>query len=240
MLGGVSDERERRREVNDLMRHDMRTRVGIGKGYITMLLTHYERMTPEQRVAALRGIDDAFDRLDEFSRRVLMDEKLEVVGPVAQRGEVPVTAMLEPVARTYPDVVVETAPEVPETAYVDPVMVREMLDNLLANARTAAPPDTPVTLRVSGALRFEVRDAGGSIAETDVPLLFERYGRTEHSRRTQAPGLGLGLSIVRRMVEAHDGTYGVELGDGTTFWVELPVSPNGVLSPDGHAEDHHP
>lgn len=232
MLADVSDERDRRREVNDVMRHDMRTRVGIGKGYITMLLAHYDRMSPEQRAAALRGIDDAFDRLDEFSRRVLMDEKLEVVGPVAQRGDVPVAAMLQPVAAAYPGVVVETAPDVPESAYVDPVMVRELLDNLLSNAVTAAPADTPVTLRVSGALRFEVRDAGDTITEADVPVLFERYGRTDHSRRTQAPGLGLGLSIVRRMVEAHGGTYGVDLGDGTTFWVELPVSPNGVLSPE--------
>lgn len=223
MLGDVSDERERRREVNDVMRHDMRTRVGIGKGYITMLLTHFDRMTAEQRAAALRGIDDAFDRLDEFSRRVLTDEKLEVVGPVAQRGDVPVAAMLEPVVRAYPEVVVETAPDVPENVCVDPVMVRELLDNLLANARTAAPPGTPVTLRVSGALRIEVHDAGDTITEADLPLLFERYGRTLHSRLTQSPGLGLGLSIVRRMVEAHGGTYGVELGEGTTFWAELPA-----------------
>jgi signal transduction histidine kinase len=220
----VDDERARRREVNDVMRHDMRTRVGIGKGYITMLLAHYDRMTPDQRAAALRGIDDAFDRLDEFSRRVLMDEKLEVVGPVAQRGEVPVASLLGPVAAAYPEVVVETAPGVPETAYVDPVMVRELLDNLLANAVTAAPAGTPVTLRLSGALRIEVHDAGTSITEEDVPLLFERYGRTAHSRAAQSPGLGLGLSIVRRLVEAHEGTYGVRLGEGTTFWVDLPVA----------------
>lgn len=220
----MTDERERRREANDVMRHDMRTRVGIGKGYITMLLAHYDRMTPDQRAAALRGIDDAFDRLDEFSRRVLMDEKLEVAGPVAQRGEVPVAELLRPAVAAYPEVVVETAPDVPECVHVDPVMVRELLDNLLANARVAAPQDTPVTLRVSGALRVEVRDAGDTIAESDVPVLFERYGRTEHSRRTQAPGLGLGLSIVRRMVEAHGGTYGVDLGEGTAFWVELPAA----------------
>ena len=228
----MTDEREWRREVNDVMRHDMRTRVGIGKGYITMLLGHYDAMSPEQRASALRGIGDAFDRLDEFSRRILMDEKLEALGPVAQCGEVPVASLLDGVRRAFPDVDVDVADSVPETVVVDPVMVREILDNLVANAVVAAPPGTPVTLRVAGGLRFEVHDAGDGVTEADRAVLFRRFGRTERSRRTQAPGMGLGLSNVRRMVEAHGGTYGVELGDGTSFWVDLPVSPNGVLSPE--------
>ena len=70
----MSDERARRREINEVMRHDMRTRVGIGKGYVTMLRTHHDAMTPAQREMALAGIADAFDRLDEFTRRVLLDE----------------------------------------------------------------------------------------------------------------------------------------------------------------------
>ncbi len=231
----MTDELEQRREANEVVRHDMRTRVGIGKGYIAMLLNHYDAMTPAQRASALQGLSDAFDRLDEFTRRVLMDEKLEVFGAQPQRGEVPVSTLVDAIRAVHPALVVAVADSAPATAYVDPVMVREVLDNLVANARAVAPAGTDVTLRVGGdaeTLRFEVHDHGPGVTDEDRKVLFQRYGRTERSRRTHSSGLGLGLSIVRRLVEAHDGGYGVEAGDGTTFWVELPVSPNAVRSPE--------
>lgn len=232
----MTDELEWRREANDVMRHDMRTRVGIGKGYIAMLLNHYDAMTPAQRAAALQGLGDAFDRLDEFSRRVLMDEKLEVQGARPQGGDVAVSTLVDAIAAVHPVLVVAVDDAAPAVAHVDPVMVREILDNLVSNARAVAPRGTDVRLRVTGDpewLRFEVRDEGPGVSGEDRKVLFQRYGRTEHSRRRQAAGLGLGLSIVRRLVEAHGGTFGVDTGDGTTFWVELPVSPNGVRSPEG-------
>lgn len=220
----MDDELARRREINDVMRHDLRTRVGIGNGYISMLLTHHEALSPDQRATALRGLAEAFGRLDALGRRVLMDEKLLTREVRAEPGEVTVAGLLGPTRTAYPDVLVEVAGDVPETVFVDPFLVRDVLDNLLANARTAAPPDTDVTLRVRGgpALRFEVRDEGDGPAEADRAVLFRRYGRTERSRRLGEPGMGLGLSIVARLVEAHGGTYGVDTGDGTTFWFELP------------------
>lgn len=217
------------------MRHDMRTRVGIGKGYVSMLLSHYDRMTPEQRAAALHGVAEAVDRLDVFSRRVLMDEKLQTRDVEPQCGDVAVADLVRTAAEPYDGVVVEIG-DVPETAFVDPVFVREILDNLLANAVAAAPQGTPVTLRAwcaGGALRFEVHDEGDGVTAADLPVLFSRYGRTERSRRTHAAGLGLGLSIVRRLAEAHGGSCGADIGRGTTFWVSLPVSPNAVRSPGG-------
>jgi two-component system OmpR family sensor kinase len=207
------------------MRHDLRTRIGIGKGYAAMLLQHYDAMTPDQRAAAVRGLADAFDRLDVFTRRVMLDEQLEVGGMVAQRGDVPLTRLLQP-ALDDPAVDVTVAAGTPDTVSVDPVMVREVVDNLVANAVAAAPAGTPVVVSVSvsaGALVVEVRDEGDSITDADLPVLFSRYGRTEAARRARSAGMGLGLSIVRRFVEAHGGTYGVRTGDGTTFWVSLPL-----------------
>ena len=230
----MDDELARRREVNDLMRHDLRTRVGIGDGYLSLLLTHHDALTPEQRAAALHGLAEAFARLAAFGRRVLMDEKLETREVRPERGDVAVAALLAPARAAYPGVVVTVAPEVPETVHLDPVLVREVLENLLDNAVAAAPEGTEVTLRVlarDGALRVEVRDEGDGVTEADRAVLFQRYGRTERSRREGKPGMGLGLSIVRRLVEAHGGTYGVATGGGTTFWFELPVSPPGPASP---------
>ena len=231
----MTDEAAWRIEVNDVMRHDVRTRIGIGKGYVSMLLTHHEVMTPAQRQAALEGIAEAFGRMETFSRRVLLDEKLESRPVEPQRGDIDVSTVVDAVCQDHPYLVVDVAPDAPRVAYLDPVLVRDVLDNLAANARAAAPAGTDVRLRVGGdaeTLRFEVHDDGDGLSEADLPVLFRRYGRTERSRLLREPGMGLGLSIVRRLVEAHDGRYGVDLGDGVTFWVELPVSPNAVRSPE--------
>lgn len=212
------DEQERRRRVNDALRHDTRNWLGIGKGYASMLRSHYDALTPEQRERALAGLDKAFDRLDAFTRGVLLDEQLQTREVTARRGESELGFLLAP-AKAYAGVTV-IAPD--ERADVDPVMVREIVDQLVRNAVTAGSP--PVTVRAEadgGCLRIEVHDTGSTIEPDE--LLFERYAVTRHARETKKAGMGLGLSIVRRFAEAHGGACGVRLGDGTTFWVELPA-----------------
>src|SRR3712207_7986443 len=98
-----------------------------------MLQAHFERMSPEQRATALQGLGEAFDRLDEFARRVLLDEKLQTHDVVPQRGDVPVETLVAAARAAHPQAVVEVDPSAPETAHVDPVMVRDVLDNLVAN-----------------------------------------------------------------------------------------------------------
>lgn len=212
-------EQERRREVNDAMRHDTRNWLGIGKGYATMLTSHFDDLAPDQRERALAGLVRAFDRLDAFTRGVLLDEQLETHELAAHRGEVTVESLVTTVRAAYPSVAVDVEDA---TVSVDPVMVREIVEQLVRNAVTVGAP--PVSLRVranGGCLRVEVHDAGETIEEDEV--LFERYAITEHSRRERKSGMGLGLSIVRRYAEAHGGRAGVSVGDGTTFWVEIPL-----------------
>lgn len=212
-------EQERRREVNDALRHDTRNWLGIGKGYATMLTNHFDALTAEQRERALAGLVRTFDRLDAFIRGVLIDEQLQTREVTAHRAEVPVESLVTPARAAYPDVTfeVEDGP-----VSVDPVMAREIVEQLVRNAVTVGAP--PVTVRASaggGCLRIEVHDTGETIGADEV--LFERYATTAHSRAQRKSGMGLGLSIVRRYAEAHGGHAGVRLGEGgTTFWVKLP------------------
>lgn len=219
MLAGMDPaEQERRRAVNDALRHDTRNWLGIGKGYASMLTNHFDALTPEQRDRAVAGLVKAFDRLDVFTRGVLVDEQLLTHEVAAHRADTTVEALVAPVRQAFPEVAVEVSGD---AVRVDSAMVREVLDQLVRNAVTAGAP--PVTVRVAateGCLRIEVHDEGETIAEGET--LFERYATTEHSRKTHTCGMGLGLSIVRRYAEAHGGHAGVRLGGGTTFWVELP------------------
>jgi signal transduction histidine kinase len=111
-----------------------------------------------------------------------------------------------------------------EVVMADPDRIDLALNNLLSNAVRHGPSGRPVRVRarrVDGAVRIEVRDDGPGIAAEYQPRLFEKFYRVPGS----APGgAGLGLSIVRDVVEAHGGRVGVEstLGAGAVFWIELP------------------
>jgi signal transduction histidine kinase len=110
----------------------------------------------------------------------------------------------------------------------DPVLFRRVLDNLLENAEKYSPdPDRPLALRVSGGEKgvlFEVADRGLGIPAEDLPRIFAPFFRGERSRSRGTGGVGLGLTLAKRIVDAHGGTIDVtsEVGRGTTVRVSLP------------------
>ncbi|MDA1003123.1 MAG: ATP-binding protein [Chloroflexi bacterium] len=106
---------------------------------------------------------------------------------------------------------------------VDPVRIREVLTNLVANALRYTPAGGAVTIAVTreaAGLRLVVIDSGEGIDPQLLPHIFERFRKDPRSR-----GFGLGLAIARQLVEAHGGTLTAESarGQGTTMTVELPT-----------------
>jgi PAS domain S-box-containing protein len=111
----------------------------------------------------------------------------------------------------------------------DPLRLTQVINNLLSNAIKFTPPGGRVTVRAAvtaGSLRCEVTDTGIGIAEADQPKLFQRFSQLDMSSTRAASGAGLGLSIVKAIVEAHGGGVGVEsrAGEGATFWFSLPLA----------------
>jgi two-component system OmpR family sensor kinase len=223
-----------RQEVVDTARHDIRTPLGAGKGYAQLLARKLGQMSPEQVATALEGLTSAFDRIESFSERLLVDERHHQLGVEPAWGEVDVGELLTQLTRdaevSSGRAAIETrvAPGTPRILKGDPEMVREVLDNLVGNALKHAPADSPVVVSARSEghqVRFDVRDEGQGIPEGEQAALFERWSRTDSSRAKQLPGYGLGLSIVKRLVTAHGGSLGVSsrLGEGATFWVTFPV-----------------
>jgi signal transduction histidine kinase len=102
-----------------------------------------------------------------------------------------------------------------------------VLDNLLQNAARHTSPDDIIRLgsrNMNGRLVMTVQDTGEGIGPDDLPHVFERFYRSELNRASGKAGSGLGLSIVKDVVEAHGGsvTLASTLGTGTTVTVELP------------------
>ena len=110
---------------------------------------------------------------------------------------------------------------------VDPVLFRRVIDNLLENAHKYSPDaQSTITLRVrdeKGAIAFEVEDEGMGISKEDLPHLFTPFFRADRSRTRGTGGVGLGLTLAKRIVLAHRGTIDVTstLGAGTTVRVVL-------------------
>jgi two-component system sensor histidine kinase BaeS len=106
--------------------------------------------------------------------------------------------------------------------------MQQVLGNIVGNAvkLTPAPGEVRLSARAVGdRAELRVSDTGPGIAPEDLPHLFDRFYRTEASMRAATPGTGLGLTIARSLVEAHDGTLTVEsqVGGGTTFVISLPA-----------------
>ena len=109
--------------------------------------------------------------------------------------------------------------------HVDPRRMRQALANLVDNAVKYTPTGGHVTVEAredASAVRITVRDSGVGVADDELPYIWDRLYRSERTRHER--GLGLGLSLVRAIVEAHGGHVEVEsrLDAGSTFTVALP------------------
>ena len=114
--------------------------------------------------------------------------------------------------------------------HVDPMLLRRVIDNLLQNAHKYTPDhERPIELdvaRCDSGVAFEVRDHGLGISAEDLPRVFTAFFRGDRSRSRETGGVGLGLTLAKRIVEAHGGTIEVasERGKGTTVRVTIPAA----------------
>ncbi|MCE9669776.1 ATP-binding protein [Myxococcus stipitatus] len=215
--------------------HELRTplaRLGV-------TLDLVEEGRPEELAGRLPELRRDIGELQELVDGVLQMARLDLAenqagqpGPRLQRVPLAPGALLDGLAerfrRTHPETPLrlEVAPGLPMLE-ADPVLLRRAVQNLLDNARKYSEPGSPVTLRGHAAddhVLLEVEDRGMGINAADLPLLSQPFFRTDRSRARNTGGVGLGLTLVRRIVEAHQGRFsihGVPEG-GTRVTLLLP------------------
>ncbi len=140
---------------------------------------------------------------------------------------------------THHEFAIDMTPEFEETPLVaDEDKIDQILTNLVNNAIKYSPSGGEIRVtgeRTQEGVRISVRDQGIGIPEGEQERIFERFHKVDGHDASRSEGAGIGLYIVRHLVEAHGGRIGVDsrFGEGSTFVVELPLSPPQQESPTG-------
>jgi two-component system, OmpR family, sensor kinase len=225
------------RELLANVSHELRTPLAR----IRVALDLASEAEPREAVDSLRDIAEDLAELERIVEDVLTAARLartdgskESALPV-RKERIPTRTLLDKSIAKFRALHrdraldVDCADDLPELD-VDPVLVRRVVDNLLDNAHkysnSAAEPITLTARTKSGKVAIEVRDRGIGIARDDLDRVFEPFFRADRSRTRATGGLGLGLALASRVVEAHGGTIALssELGVGTVARVELPAA----------------
>ncbi len=218
VAGAFAEQDRLRRQLMADVAHELRTPLAILQGRIEGLLdgvyprdeTHLEELLDETRHLGRLVEDLGTLAHAEAGALELHKEPLDL-------GD-----LVRDVAATLPRPIVVEAPADLPALEADPVRIRQVLLNLLANALRHTPAEGTISVEVQAhpqRMLIRVRDTGSGIAPEELPRLFERFQKGSGSR-----GSGLGLPIARKLVLAHGGEIGVEsvLGKGTEVTVELP------------------
>ncbi len=229
--------------------HELRTPLSAILGWTRML--RLGQLSGEEQAKALDTIErnaraqaQLIDDLLDVSRIVtgklrmdvrpsdpttFIDAAVEAVRPAAEAKGVRVQKVMDTGAVSIPG---------------DPVRLQQVVWNLLSNAIKFTPRGGRVQIRserVNSHLEIVVSDTGQGIAPDFLPHVFDRFRQADQKTSRQHGGMGLGLSIVRHLVELHGGTVRAKsdgVGHGATFTVELPISP--IYQFDASASRVHP
>ncbi|HEX2196301.1 MAG TPA: HAMP domain-containing sensor histidine kinase [Actinomycetota bacterium] len=220
------------RQKNDFVAtvsHELRTPITSMIGAAKTLRRGRDQMSAEERESFLHMIERQGERLLRLTQGVLAGAQLEAGAPprrervdLAALARDVTTELLEARGRSH-DVELTTAPEEP-VAWGDPTALRQIMSNLVDNALKYSPVGSKVRVEVrdlASETVIEVSDEGPGIAAAEIGTIFERFKQMESSR---GAGFGLGLYIVKNLVDQHRGSIEVasEEGRGTTFRVRLP------------------
>ena len=225
--------------------HELRTPLTSVTGYAEMLADGDGGELNERQAQMVDAIDRNARRLLALVEDLLTASRIEAGVLTMARSQVDlgsviqdaVVAVRDSAARRELEIAVDIPPELGRIWGDAPNLERVML-NLLSNAVKFSPQRGRVTVTVSAAgerVAIEVSDTGMGVPEAEQPKLFEPFFRASTARDAVIPGTGLGLTIVKSIVEAHGGsiTFRSVLGEGTTFRVELPAGRGGGTGQTG-------
>lgn len=212
--------------------HDLRTPLTLISGYAEVMRDIPGEVTDEN----LQVIIDESNRLSDLVNDVLDVSRFNAEGGQIQLQPLDLVACIEEIIPRYNKLVenrhyticFENNADPTALVSADRTRILQVLYNLVNNAVTYTGEDKTVhiTLEKSdGAYTVHIMDSGEGIEEDKLPYIWDRYYKVDKNHRRAQMGSGLGLSIVKQILDAHGATYGVNsaLGKGSDFWFCLPA-----------------
>ena len=248
ILRDISTQKEIEQMQRDfvwVVSHELRAPLTAIRGFAKTLVVKDEELSPQSRREFLATVNEQAERLAR-----LVDDLLQVSRIEAKRVRVEWTEV--PLAKLVGDLIVQfhskwgsrrilldLDPMLPALR-VDRAKVEEILINLIDNAIKYSPEHTPIRVSASvvgDEIEVSIADRGFGIAAEDVSLLFQKFQRITTNETRDIAGTGLGLYIVKGLVEAHGGRVTVSStpGAGSTFAFTVPRARAVPLRQEAHA-----
>lgn len=219
------------------MSHDIRTPMNAILGYSQLMkkeltnpkLVHYQEMIEQSSQLLLSIINNVLDMARVESGKMELDENYEVVGNITQLvcGAFAAEASKKNIEL---NIIVNVEHK---HIIVDSTKMQEILSNLISNAIKYTPEGGKVLIDVQELpynkegytlIQTKVSDTGIGMSEEFLPSLFELFTRERNTTLSKIPGTGLGMAIVKNLVDLMNGSIEVEseLGKGSTFTITIP------------------
>jgi signal transduction histidine kinase len=225
-------------EILGTVAHDLKNPLGVilGRTEILKEVIADAGALDENVQAQIAYIRDAANRLTEMVNDLVADAMADALDITIRREPVDIAGLVQEVAeanrsiatRKNQTITVSAPPN--QAASCDSDRIREAIDNLVSNAVKYSPIGGAIDLLVrqeGGGIIVEVRDQGAGLSPEDISRLFGRFQRLSAKPTAGETSTGLGLSIVKRIIDLHGGRISVDSagpGKGATFKMTLPVT----------------
>ncbi len=223
-----------RREMVANISHDLRTPLTTMRGYLETLVLQHGQLDESERLQYVQTALTHSQRLGRMIEELFELARLDSCESVVYAEPFSMCELVQDVCQTFAlraqeksiTLDVKINPDTP-AVYGDISMMQRVMENLLENGLRHTPTGGTITVAVdvdSGKVMVRVADTGCGIPEADVPRIFERFYQ-QQKHRSDSNTAGLGLAIVRRILELHGSVIQVksELEKGTTFTFNVPV-----------------
>lgn len=234
MADSLEKSEARRSEFFANVSHELRTPMTTISGFADGLLDG--TIPPEQAEKYLLSIRDETRRLSRLVRDMLDISQMKAkVAEPGRRGSFDITELILQTLLSFESRAsvknLDVDPQLPENSimvYADRDAITQVIYNLLDNAVKFATKDSCITLRLykdNGKAYISVKNCGEVIPADDLPFIFDRFHKSDRSRSMDKTGVGLGLYLVKTIINSHDEDIAVRSENGMTEFVfTLPLA----------------
>lgn len=224
-----------RRELVANVSHDLRTPLAAIQGYIETILIKSDHLSETERKEYMQTILSSTERLKKLVEELFELSKLEARQTKPKPEPFSITELVQDIKQK--NLVIAEAKEINlfldysydiPYVYADIGMMEKVIQNLLDNAFKFTPQSHSVTIQLrkhTDSICVSIVDTGTGINEEELPFIFERYQKTKRVGYIDNDGLGLGLTIVKKILEVHNIDIKVKssvgIGTSVSFWVPI-------------------